>query len=184
MVPVKSGKLAIISRRDAAISRAGKRRNPKKERHMPNENELNGKLDGIGTEMKALLAKNSLSDNENKRFMELDAESKTIERRLVQEKRSAEIERLTERAETMGGGERRDKAELEQGFSLGAALQGHLEGKQIGAQAEFMAENRSGRKDAFAVPVSILLGGEQRALTTTTPAGGSGSNLVQTSLGR
>ena len=75
-----------------------------------------------------------------------------------------------------------DLRDLESRFNIGKALSEHMVGKLTGAEAEFAAEKRSGRKDALAVPVTILLG-ERRALTTAAPGGGPGSNLVQTSRG-
>ncbi len=73
---------------------------------------------------------------------------------------------------------------LETRFRAGKAIAEHMQGKLSGVEAEFAAENRSGRKDAITMPVSLFLGSaETRALTTTSPVGGPGSNLIQTNLG-
>jgi HK97 family phage major capsid protein len=73
---------------------------------------------------------------------------------------------------------------LECRFKVGKALAEHMSGKLSGVEAEYAAENRSGRKDSITMPVSVFLGSaESRALTSTLPAAGPGSNLIQTSLG-
>jgi HK97 family phage major capsid protein len=73
---------------------------------------------------------------------------------------------------------------LESRFKVGKALAEHMSGKLSGAEAEYAAENRSSRIDSITMPVSVFLGSaETRALTSTTPGAGPGSNLIQTSLG-
>lgn len=132
-------------------------------------------------EMRSLLAKGEeMTADDRKRFDTLEEETRS----LAADLRRAHLLEESERSELAEGGERRsaDLRDLERRYSLGKALAEHTSGKLTGAEAEFAAERRSGRKDALAVPVSILLG-ERRALTTTTPSGGPGSNLVATSLG-
>ncbi len=130
-------------------------------------------------EMKALMSKPDINNDDRTRFDALEAEVRAINSDIKRASIMEEAERH-EHADPVDGGH--DLADLERRFNLGKALSEHLAGKLTGAEAEFAAERRSGRKDALAVPVSILLG-ERRALTTTAPVGGPGSNLVQTSLG-
>lgn len=132
-------------------------------------------------EMKAIMAKSELTNEDRARFDALETEVRGINADL---KRVALIEEA-ERHEHADPVEGRsgDLGDLEQRYHLGKALSEHLSGKLTGVEAEYATERRSGRKDALAVPVSILLGGERRALTTTTPSGGPGSNMVATSLG-
>lgn len=131
-------------------------------------------------EMKAIMAKSDLTNDDRQRFDALEAEVRGI---------NADIKRVAilEEAERHAyadpvEGRSGNLSDLERRYNLGKALAEHTSGKLTGAEAEFAAERRSGRKDALAVPVSILLG-ERRALTTSTPSGGPGSNLVATSLG-
>jgi HK97 family phage major capsid protein len=145
--------------------------------------ELRGQRVGKVAEMRTLHAKDVLEGNEETRFKALEKEVEMIDGQISREERMADLERQEERAESLNGGGHRETHELESRFRIGKAFAEHIDGKLTGVEAEWAAENRSGRKDALSVPVSILLGGEQRALTTTTPAGGPGSNLVQTSLG-
>ncbi len=111
----------------------------------------------------------------------------------------AEIDRLDadiRRAEFLADAERRAHAEpltagrdslagLEARYQIGRALADYLDkGRLTGVEAEFAAEHRSGRAGGFAVPTGLLLGRrETRALTTTTPSGGPGGNMVATELG-
>ena len=132
---------------------------------------------------KAMNDKRDLSGEERTRFEALDTEVRGLNDQIGRAEKLDAYERVESAAETMGGGERRDRADLESRFRVGKAFAEHLDGKLTGVEAEWAAENRSGRKDALSVPVSILLGGEARALTTTTPAGGPGSNLVATNQG-
>lgn len=130
-------------------------------------------------DMKAIMSKVDLGNGDRARFDALEADVRSINSDIKRMAMVEEAERQ-EHAEPVNGGG--DLADLERRFNLGKAIFEHTSGKLSGVEAEFAAERRSGRKDALAVPVSILLG-ERRALTTTTPGGGPGSNLVQTSLG-
>lgn len=130
-------------------------------------------------EMKAIMAKADIGNEDRTRFDSLEAEVRSINADLKRTAILEEAERHEHADPVEGRGDLRD---LESRFNLGKALSEHLSGKLSGVEAEFGAEKRSGRKDALAVPVSILLG-ERRALTTAAPGAGPGSNLIQTSLG-
>lgn len=104
------------------------------------------------------------------------------------------LDRDIRNAEFLAEAERRSGAEpvLSSGENLqalagrirvGKALSEFTErGQLTGAEAEWAAEHRSGRPGAIALPVSCFLA-EQRAITTTTPSGGPGGNMVATDLG-
>lgn len=105
--------------------------------------------------------------------------------KLNREERTARVLEEAERradAEPVTSGFHGDIAALESRIRVGKALTEFAEGKLTGAEAEYAAEKRSGRPGAIALPVSAFLG-ETRAVTTTTPSGGPGSNLVATQLG-
>ena len=123
-----------------------------------------------------------LSGGEQTRFDELRAQVTGLEAQIGRAETLAEFERRADNAEPISrhGGER----ELEQRFSIGRALSDMLEhGRLQGVEAEYAAEHRSGRQNAFAAPVSLFLRSEQRALLTTNPSAGPGSNLIATQLG-
>lgn len=131
-------------------------------------------------EMKAIMAKPDLSNEDRQRFDAIETEVRGINADIRRVSLIEEAERHAEADPVEGRSI--GIADLERRYSVGKALAEHMDGKLTGIEAEYAAERRSGRKDAISVPVSVLLG-ERRALTTTTPAGGPGSNLVQTSLG-
>lgn len=130
--------------------------------------------------MKAIMAKENLSQEDRTAFDGLDTEIRSIDADIKRVKLFEEAERF-EHAEPIHG-EGRDLQDLERRFNVGKALAEHSEGKLTGVEAEYQQEKRSGRKEAITIPVSALLG-ERRALTSTTPGAGPGSNLIQTSLG-
>jgi HK97 family phage major capsid protein len=83
-------------------------------------------------------------------------------------------------------GNRGGMVDLESRYSVGKALAEFSEhGRLTGAEAEFQAEHRSGRPGAITMPTSLFLGSrETRALTTTTPVGGVGGNMIATNQGQ
>lgn len=135
-------------------------------------------------EMRGLHAKAQLEANEEQRFTALEKEVQTLDGQIAREERMAEYERLETRSESFGDPVRREMADIESRFRVGKALSEHLDGKLTGVEAEFAAENRSGRKDALSIPVGLFLGSESRALTTSTPLVGPGSNLIATQQGQ
>ena len=140
------------------------------------------------SEMRAITAKaesekRDLAENELRQFDALKTQSVKLDGDISRAEYLAEAERRME-GEPIShrGGD--SMHSLETRIRVGKAIAEHLSGKLSGAEAEFAAENRSGRKDALTLPVSLFLGSaEARALTTTTPGGGPGSNLVATDLG-
>jgi HK97 family phage major capsid protein len=131
-------------------------------------------------EMRAIMSKPNATAEERANFDKLATEVEGIEADLRRVKLLEQAERFAHADPVEGRSG--DLVDLERRFSLGKAIAEHSAGRLSGAEAEYSAERRSGRKDAFAVPVSVLLG-ERRAITTTTPAGGPGSNLVPTAEG-
>lgn len=155
---------------------------------MPNIHELRSRRAARTDALKAMAAK-----AETERRDMTDAESaefdtgRTEVDRLDRDIRNAEFLEAAERrasAEPVTHG-RDSLASLETRFRVGKALSEFTDtGRMTGPEAEFQQENRSGRSGAFSVPVSILLSSpETRALTTTKPSGGPGSNLIATNLG-
>ncbi|WP_029002519.1 phage major capsid protein [Azorhizobium doebereinerae] len=115
-----------------------------------------------------------LADNERTRFDGLKAEVTGLDRRIGEGEVLAELERRAEAEPITAHGE---MATIEARYSLAKALAEHNEtGRLSGLEAEWAAEHRSGRRGAFAVPVSAILGSERRSLTT----GSTGGNLVAT----
>lgn len=138
--------------------------------------EMRGLIDGAERE------KRDLNQNEAARFESLKGEVSGIETRIGQAETLATMERFGE-AQPMGGGASRSLADLEARYSIGKALAEFNEkGKLTGAEGEYAAETRSGRKDSFSAPVSLFLG-EKRYVGTTQPAGGPGGAMVATELG-
>lgn len=126
----------------------------------------------------AQAANRDLADNERARFDALKGEVAGLDRRIGEAETLAELERRAEAEPIRPHGE---LSQIEARFSLAKALQEHGDtGRLSGLEAEWAAEHRSGRKGAFAVPVSAILGAERRALPTTTPVAGPGGNLVPT----
>lgn len=122
-----------------------------------------------------------MSDAEQSAFDTGKAEIEGMEREIRNHEFLADAER---RAVAEPVNERRgDMADVEARFSVSKALAEFTDtGRLTGAEAEFAAEHRSGRKGAIAMPTSAFLG-ERRALLTTAPAGGPGGNLVPTNQG-
>lgn len=140
------------------------------------------KVDAIrAIHAKAASETRDLNDTEQAAFDAGRSEIERLERDirnhefLADAERRAEAEPVTER----GGG----MADLETRYSASKALAEFTDtGRLTGAEAEWSAENRSGRPGAIAMPTSVFLG-ESRALLTTSPAAGPGGNLVPTNQG-
>ena len=136
-------------------------------------------------EMKTLHAKDKLDDADEKRFKELETEARDLDIDIVRAEKIAAFEREQESSERIGGNETRS---LTDGFSLAKAVNEGLAGRLTGREAEYAqerqrhGEQRSGNGIMIAVPTEIILGGEIRALTTTAPGAGPGSNLIATDL--
>ncbi|NLH83766.1 MAG: phage major capsid protein [Phyllobacteriaceae bacterium] len=129
----------------------------------------------------------------------IETRAKDAKREALTAEETADLDRIASEIEALNGEERRARifeeaerraeaepvaggrdtlADVERRFSIGRALADFSErGRLTGAEAEWNAENRSGRPGAINVPTSILL--ETRAATV----GGSAGNLVATDLG-
>ncbi len=130
---------------------------------------------------KAMNDKRDLDDSERTKFDALDKETRSIGDKIDRADRLATYERLAAAGEQIDGGEMRREL---RNYSLAKAATESLAGKLTGLEGEVHQELSKGRETrGLMVPTEILLGGaETRAITTTTPAGNPGGNLVRTDL--
>ncbi|MBY0256130.1 phage major capsid protein [Methylobacterium sp.] len=137
--------------------------------------EMRGLVDKAETE------KRDLTDGERGRFDALKGEVSGLEVRIGQRETLENLERHAEATPVGGTG---GVEALEARYSIGKAIDEFSRtGRLTGAEGEFAAERRSGRKDSFSAPVSLFLGGERRYVGTQQPAAGPGGALVATNLG-
>lgn len=121
-----------------------------------------------------------LTTEERGRFDGLKGEVRTLGNRLTDAEKLAEFERFEARAETStDAGMGRELSR----YSLAKALTESRSGALSGIEAEAHDELSRGRSEVrgVMVPTDILLG-ETRALKTTTPGAGPGSNMIATDL--
>ncbi len=134
---------------------------------------------------KAMNAERDLDDSERKEFDVLDAETRSINEQIDRAEKLASFERMEASSEPVSEIRTRD---LTEGFSVAKAVSESLEGRLTGREAEYAQERqktgeaRSGNGIIVSIPTEAILGGESRALKTTTPGAGPGSNLVATDL--
>lgn len=135
-------------------------------------------------EMRALNDKNDgqLSGEDKTKWDGLKTEVDDLNVRMSTAETMAELERSVAGGEVVSGDAQR--AQTLQGYSLAKAMGESRSGTVTGLEAEWHQELSAGRNEVrgVMVPTEIILGGEQRALTTTTPGAGPGSNLVATDL--
>lgn len=118
----------------------------------------------------------NLNDQEQGAFDTGKAEIERLDRDIRNAEFLAEAERRADAEPVSGRGD--SLAGLERRFQVGKAIAEFSEsGRLTGAEAEWSAENRSGRPNAIAMPTSVFL--ESRAVTI----GGTGGNLMQTDVG-
>lgn len=131
---------------------------------------------------KAQTEKRDLSGEERKQFDALDGEVRTLNARLSDAEKLAEFERLEARGDDVNGNAVARHSLKD--YSLAKALMESRSSGLTGLEAEWHQELASGRAEVrgVMVPTEIILGGETRALTTTTPGAGPGSNLISTDL--
>ena len=119
-----------------------------------------------------------LDEGERVRFDALEGEVRSLSARITDAEKIAEFERFEARGERVDGEMTREL----RNFSIAKAISESGNGRLTGLEAECHAELSQGREvRGVMVPVEILL--ERRDLTTTTPAGGPGGNLIATQLG-
>ncbi|TPW32746.1 phage major capsid protein [Pararhizobium mangrovi] len=153
---------------------------------MPKLNDLKEQRAAKVSEMraineKALAANRDLDDGERTRFEGLETETRSLSDQIDRSERLAEFERYEERGEAVN--ENGDMRRELRNYNLGKATRESFSDRLTGLEAEVHAELAKGREvRGVMVPTEILLGGETRALTTTTPAGGPGGNMVRTDL--
>lgn len=142
------------------------------------------------TEMKAVNEKalsnnRDLDENERNQFDGLEKEVRAYDDQIKRAETLDQFERFEAPGENVIGAEMRS---LVDGFSLAKAVNEGLAGRLTGREAEYAqerqrhGEQRSGNGILIAVPTEAVLGGETRALKTTTPGTGPGSNLIATDL--
>lgn len=118
-----------------------------------------------------------LTAEETQAFDAGQAEIRTLDQQIQRAEFLAEDERRAGADPVDGSGRPREL----RNYSLARALQGSMTGKITGLEAEVHQDLARGRETrGVMVPTEILM--EARALTTTTPAGAAGGNLVPTSL--
>ena len=121
-----------------------------------------------------------LTPEERSKFDGLDGEAKSLGDRITRAERMAEFERHEARSETAGP----VHSDLGR-YSLAKAVSESRDGRLTGLEAEAHTELARGRGEVrgVMVPTEVLgLGGESRALTTTTPGAGPGGHMVATDL--
>ena len=134
---------------------------------------------------KALSEKRDLNDGERTQFDGLEKEVRSIGEQISRAEKLTEFERYEALAET--DSETRGH-ELTQGFSIAKAFSEAMSGSLTGREAEYaqerarQGETRTGNGIHVAIPTEAVLGSEHRALKTTTPGAGPGSNLIATDL--
>jgi HK97 family phage major capsid protein len=118
-----------------------------------------------------------LTAEETQAFDAGQAEIRTLDQQIQRAEFLAEDERRADADPVDGSGRPREL----RNYSLARALQGSMTGKITGLEAEIHQDLSRGRETrGVMVPTEILM--EARALTTTTPAGGAGGQLVGTSI--
>jgi len=144
-------------------------------------NELKEQRAAKVAEMETLHAKERMEGNEEARFKALETEVRALNDNIHRAETMAEFERFEARGENVSG--EHMQREL-RNYSIAKATRESMNGNLTGLEAEMNTELSRGREvRGVMVPTEVLLGGlERRALTTTTPAGGPGGNLVRTDL--
>ncbi len=152
--------------------------------------DLREKRDRLVAEMRAIAddpkgENGDLSDDQATRFDDMKGEMEGIERHIERQQVIDDAERRMNGEHVAGTGDDNLDAEL-RGFSLRNAILSQMPGHNVdcGREREMSAEiaRRAGRPfEGIAVPLSVFQEPvEQRVTTTTTPAGGPGSNIIAT----
>ena len=126
----------------------------------------------------AMHDKRDLSGEERKRFDALDGEMRGLADQIERNEKLDAFERV-QNAQPVSG----NLPEL-RSYSLSKAITEGSNGRLTGLEQEVHQELSRDRAEVRGVmiPTSEILGGETRALTTTTPAAGVGGNMVSTDL--
>ena len=146
----------------------------------------------LATEMRAMLDApggegGNLSAEQSQQFDAKKAEATGLEERIARQETVEEMERRATGTPIGSSGDGNLDREL-RSFSLVRAVAAQVPGLDVdaGRERELSAEiaRRAGRPfQGIAIPMSIFQQPlEQRVGTTTTPGGGPGSNLIQTTL--
>ncbi|OWJ78549.1 phage major capsid protein [Haematobacter genomosp. 1] len=127
----------------------------------------------------ALAANRDLDEGERRRFDVLETEVRGLAGRITDAEKIAEFERFEASGERVTGA---DMSRELRSYSVAKALSEGMSGRLTGIEAEAHQELSRGREvRGVMVPTEILM--EARALTTTTPAGAAGGNLIGTTMG-
>lgn len=125
----------------------------------------------------AQAANRDLDEGERTRFDAAETEARALGNRIKDAEKVAEFERFEARGEPVDGPMNREL----RNYSVAKAVTEGMNGSLSGLEAEVHKELSRGRESrGVMVPVDMLL--ERRDLTTATPAGGPGGNLVATQL--
>lgn len=126
----------------------------------------------------AQAANRDLDEGERNRFTTLETEVRGLSNRIGDAERLAEFERHEATGEPVGGAEM--QREL-RNYSAAKAINEAMNSRLTGLEAECHQELSKGRETrGVMIPVEVLL--ESRAVTTTSPTGIPGGNLVATDL--
>lgn len=118
----------------------------------------------------ALKENRDLNDGERTKWDALSTEERGLNDRIG---RAETLQAMERTADGGGDGQEREM----RGLSVAKAIQESMNGRLTGLEAEVHAELSRGRETrGVMVPASILL--EHRAIKTTTPGAGPGSNLI------
>lgn len=127
----------------------------------------------------AQAAKRDLDPGERKQFDTLEKEVRGLTGRITDAEKLAEFERFEAQGEPVGGA---SIARELRGYSVSKAVSEGMSGRLTGQEAEWHQELSKGRETrGVMIPTEILLG-EYRALTSATPGGAPGGNLIATDL--
>lgn len=124
-----------------------------------------------------------LTSDEKARFEAAETQTNALTAQIERARTLEAFERHSEAAQPDAEILSLDQPEL-RGYSIGRALHMGGEGRLDGLEGEWHSHllQMRGNAKGTLIPTAAILGGEQRALTTSSPAAGAGSHLVQTDL--
>lgn len=135
-----------------------------------------GKLEALSViQTRAANENRDLTDAETAEWTTAEGEVRALDTKIGRAEFLAEAER---RADAVPANDDHAPPRDLAGYSVAKAIQGALNGKLEGREAEWHQELARGRemRGTLMIPAQALL--EHRAVTTTTPVAGPGSNLI------
>jgi hypothetical protein len=147
--------------------------------------EINSKLEALGTELRGILAATDPSPAADARMAAIELEAASLKQRRSAAMLADELERNAAATPLGGTGDNRF-SDLTAGVSMLDVVRAqmgdtsHASGRAREASQEMAL--RSGRSPQGLFWKMDSAPAEQRVFTTTNPAGGPGSNLIQTTV--